>query len=854
MTIQKAGVRATLAVTVALSAACQPPAPPAPSAPLPSTTALPADAGAAPVLAPAEALASFRLPEGYRVELVAAEPLVQDPVAIDFDADGRMYVAEMRGYMPNLAGEGEDQRIGRIVVLEDLDDDGAMDRKTVFMDSLVLPRSVKVLSHGVLVAATPNLWLARDTDGDLRADTVVLLRDDYGNPQSNPEHNANGLLWGMDNWIHNANFAGQFRLRDGELHFRPVASQGQWGVSMDDFGRLFRNSNSDPLRADLIPSHYAQRNTAQAGMRGVYERLTPNVPVWPVRPTPGVNRGYQERVLREDLTLAQYTAAGSPTAYVGDRLPAELRNNVFVAEAAGNVVGRFVVSEDPDGMLSARPAYERSDFLASTDERFRPVFISSAPDGTLYVVDMYRGIIQHRAYVTGYLEDQIRKRGLEQPVGLGRIYRIVHESTRRGERPDLSARSPAQLVRLLAHPNGWWRITAQRLLVERGDRSVAPALRRMALRDADERARLHALWTLEGLGEADAATLQSALRDRSPHVRAAAVRVSEPFLAGTGGPMESAILALVEDPAPVVRRQVAATLGEIPEGRRIPALLAVTRRHGDDPIVADLVVSALQERELALLEAIMAQPDAGSERAGATVQALARTVLQRRDGAEVQRLLGWATDPARPRALRLALLDGMSAPGAGRGGPGAAAFARRGGGSRAVEIAARPEALLALTESADSALGNRARGVAEALAWPGKPAPPMAPRPELTAEEERRVALGAQVYAGACAACHQAEGQGLEGVAKSLVGSEWALAVPAQVIRIVLHGKEGEMLMPPVGGAMTDEQVAAVLTYVRRSGGNQESAIAPAEVAEVRGSSGPRTQAWTEAELRRIRR
>lgn len=365
MTTQKAGARAVLIIAVATSAACQSPAPPAPP---PSAVAeLHADSGVAPVLQPAAALASFRLPEGYRVEMVAAEPLVQDPVAIDFDAEGRMYVAEMRGYMPNLAGEGEDRRIGRIVVLEDVDDDGTMDRKTVFMDSLVLPRSVKVLSNGVLVAATPNLWLARDTNGDLTADTVVLLRDDYGNPQSNPEHNANGLLWGMDNWIHSANFAGQFRLQGGEFLFRPVPSQGQWGVSMDEYGRLYRNSNSDPLRADLIPSHYAQRNAGRGGLRGVYERLTANVPVWPVRPTPGVNRGYQERVLRDDLTLAEYTAAGSPTAYLGDRLPAELRNNVFVAEAAGNVVGRFIVSEEGDGMLSARPAHERSDFLASTD-------------------------------------------------------------------------------------------------------------------------------------------------------------------------------------------------------------------------------------------------------------------------------------------------------------------------------------------------------------------------------------------------------------------------------------------------------------------------------------------------------
>src|SRR5690606_33229031 len=180
----------------------------------------------------------FDLPDGYRVELVASEPLVQDPVAIDFDADGRMYVAEMRGYMPNVDGTNEDRPIGRIVILEDTDDDGEMDRQTVFMDSIVMPRSVGVLEQGVLVAATPYLWFARDTDGDLVADSIELVLDTYGTTESNPEHNANGFVWGMDNWIHNANFAGQFRVRDGKFEFRDTPSEGQWGVSMDEYGRL----------------------------------------------------------------------------------------------------------------------------------------------------------------------------------------------------------------------------------------------------------------------------------------------------------------------------------------------------------------------------------------------------------------------------------------------------------------------------------------------------------------------------------------------------------------------------------------------------------------------------------------
>src|SRR5690606_1619773 len=489
-----------------------------------------------------DALASFRLPEGYRVEVVAYEPMVQDPVAIDFDADGRMYVVEMRGYMPDLSGEHEDRRNGRIVVLEDTDWDGFMDRRTVFMDSLVLPRAVKVLQHGVLVAATPYLWLARDNDGDLRADSIEVLRDDYGTTRSNPEHNANGLVWGIDNWIKNANFGGEFRLRpDGSFEFRETPSQGQWGVSMDEFGRLYRNSNEDPLRSDLVPAHYAARNPDQGTIRGVYERLTANVPVWPSRPTPAVNRGYQERTLRDDSTLAHYTAAGAPTAYVGDRLPDELRNTVFVTGSARRLVGQFRIEEGEAGTPRARRAEEQSDFMTSTDQRFRPVNLATAPDGTLYVVDMYRGIIQHRTYITGYLEQQIQARQMEQPTGLGRIYRIVHESTRRGEQPRLSSRSPAELVEVLSHPNGWWRITAQQLLVERGDRSVAPALRELARTAGDERTRLHALWTLDGLGEADDATVTAALGDASPHLRAAAVRIAEPQLR-SGGPLRDAAL------------------------------------------------------------------------------------------------------------------------------------------------------------------------------------------------------------------------------------------------------------------------------------------------------------------------
>ena len=288
---------------------------------------LPKGSAVTPVYSPKEALKRFRLVDGYHMELVAAEPIVQDPVAIDFDADGRMYVVEMRGFMPNVQGIGEDQPVGRIVVAEDTDGDGIMDKTTIFADSLVLPRAVKVLEHGVLVGAPPNLWLMRDTTGDLKADTRELIRDDFGDPKGNPEHNANGLFWGIDNWIHTANYPGQFRVGpDGKIVFRKTADEGQWGVAADDYGRLYRNSNEDPLRADLIASQYAMRNAALPSLRGVYERLTANIAVWPDHKTPAINRGYRDITMRKDSSLAHYTSAGSPTPYVGDRLPAELKD------------------------------------------------------------------------------------------------------------------------------------------------------------------------------------------------------------------------------------------------------------------------------------------------------------------------------------------------------------------------------------------------------------------------------------------------------------------------------------------------------------------------------------------------
>ena len=787
--------------------------------------------------------ALFHMLPGYRLELVAAEPLVQDPIAIDFDPDGRMYVVEMRGYMPNLQGTGEDQPVGRIVVLEDTNGDGRMDKSTVFMDSLVLPRAVKVLEHGVLVAAPPNLWLAHDTNGDLRADTKELIRTDYGG-RGNPEHLPNGLMWGIDNWIHNTNYGGQLRVGDdGKIIYRKSPDEGQWGLSQDETGRIYRNSNEDPLRADLVSSHYAMRNPELHAPRGVYEQLTRNVAVFPAHKTPAVNRGYRAETMRADSTLAHYTSAGAPTAFVGDRLPAALKQGVFVIEPAGNMVGHLLVQDQPTGLPTVRSAYDKREFLTATDERFRPVNIATAPDGTMYVVDMYRGIIQHRVFITGYLEQKIIERGMEQPIGLGRIWRVVHTSTAAtpAEVPRLSRKTPAQLVTYLAHANGWWRMTAQRMIVERHDTSVAPALRTMARAHADPRARLHAFWTLDGLHQADRGTIAAALADQSAPLRAAAIRVAEPMLAADDSAMRSAVMRLIGDRAPVVRQQLAASVGVLPVAHRDDALLDVIAHSGGDPVVADMVVTALPDREFAFLERLLASASRPAQANAPVVSALMRAIVASRNAASIEQALALVSRDGAPHWQRVAMLDGARRP---RG---------RQGGGYVTSLTAPPAWILAAASSRDTAFRARAVDVASALTWPGKQSD-AAPVKPLTAAEQKRYVAGQQQYLTTCVGCHQVGGTGLANVAKPLVGSEWVLGSPERLIRIVLHGKEGTMLMPPVGGSLSDDQLSAVLTYVRRSWGNSASAIDAAQVGEVRGATVGRKKPWTDEELRTTRR
>ncbi len=566
----------------------------------------------APVLSPVEALGTFQLEKGFRIELVASEPLIHDPIAMDFDTRGRIWVAEMQGYMPDIEGQGEDQPTGRIVILEDQDGDGSMDTSKVFLDGLVLPRVVTIARGGILYAAPPNLWFVENIDD--RPGKKILIDSAYA-VGGNVEHQPNGMMRGLDNWFYNAKSSDRYRFQNGEWVKEDTEFRGQWGITQDNYGRLYYNTNSNQLRGDLVPPNMMGRNPYFTPEVSVNREIAQDQRVYPIRPTPGVNRGYKEETLDSQQKLVHFTAAGGPVIYRGDQFPSAYQGNAFVSEPSANLIKRNIIKENGP-YVEAVQAYEGKEFLASLDERFRPVNLYNGPDGCLYVVDMYRGIIQHKTYLTDYLKSQIRHRKLEEPIGMGRIYRIVYEgswfdqlmgSPSDQPKPALEKASDEELVSYLSHPNGWWRDQAQRLLVERNHQSIVPALREV-LQGDHTLAKIHALWTLEGMGMTDPDMIREAMAAEDPKVVATAIRVAE---RNARDETAAAILDIYETVAdrqdPLIQLQLALSLGEfmdIDSTRVMDRLQAMAIKQGEDPLMQEALVSSVAGKEDQLLDAL----------------------------------------------------------------------------------------------------------------------------------------------------------------------------------------------------------------------------------------------------------
>jgi glucose/arabinose dehydrogenase/mono/diheme cytochrome c family protein len=512
-----------LAVSLALTSCSTP----AEKSPAPAETVAAAPRPAIAALSPQASIATMELPKGYRLEPVLTEPDIAEPVMVAFDGNGRMYVAEMRTYMLDADGTGEMQPVSRVSRHEDTDGDGVYDKHTVFADKLLLPRIMLPLDDRIIIGETnsDDLYIYRDSDGDGVADQKTLWFN--GGPRGgNMEHQPNGLVWALDNGIYSTYY--DYRLRfgaDGKAVKETIpVNGGQWGLTQDDWGKVwFVNAGNE-----TGPVHFQQhiiygQFTAPNELIGQYKV------VWPIARVPDTQGG--PGMLRPDNTLNHFTATSGQDIFRGDRLPADLRGNLLFAEPVGRLIRRTLVTVE-DGVTRLANAYEdqHGEFIRATDPLFRPVNMTTAPDGTLYIVDMYRGIIQQAEWTRkgSYLRGQIEAHDLQKEIGRGRIYRLRHEDFEPGPAPHMLDETPAQWVQHLSHPNGWWRDTAQKLLVLRGDRSVVPALRKLANGNSpDPRPRLHALWTLDGLGALDDKSILQALKSADPQVRMAGLRLAE---------------------------------------------------------------------------------------------------------------------------------------------------------------------------------------------------------------------------------------------------------------------------------------------------------------------------------------
>lgn len=641
--------------------------------------------GRAP-LTPEEALETFRIHDGFRIEIFAAEPHVRDPVELAFDARGRAFVLEMLDY-PYDPAPGQPGR-SRIRLLEDPDADGRVDRSTVFADDLRQASSLHPWKDGLLVAAAPDILYLEDSDGDGRADRRRVLFTGFS--LGNPQHRVTSLRFGLDNWFYAANDGqpGAIRFADrpeaapvsvlgADLRFRldrglfePAAGPAQFGQTFDERGHRFVTHNTVHVRHVVLDRHYLARNPFLSAAETAADisdhglrmfQLTPPQ-AWRRARTDIRQRRYEEQKLgRHEHAAGFFTAASGGVVYAGDTFPAAYRGNLFTGEVAGNLVHRDVLRTDGVTFVASRAPEERErEFLASTDPWFRPASLTVGPDGHLYVVDMYRELIESPEFIP----EAIRK-DLDFYSGTdrGRIYRIVPataERRRRGALPDLRAANAAALVRALTHGNQWWRLTAQRLLLERQDRAAVPILRELARTSGFAPARIHALYALEGLAALDPALLREGLESDDTGVREHAVRLAEGFPA-----LGARVAQMAGDPSPRVQFQAALSLGAFGGRAVLPALASLAARHAGDRWFRQALLSSRQGSSAAILdlllreEAFLRGPEEGRQ---AFLRELAAVIGARNEPSELARLLQQVgrSGPLAIEGRRVAALSGLA--------------------------------------------------------------------------------------------------------------------------------------------------------------------------------------------------
>ncbi len=579
---------------------------------------------------PADALASFHLLPGFHIEQVAAEPLVQSPVAIAFDERGRMYVCEMVDYP--FGGKGPR---GRIRLLEETEGNGRFDKSVVFADDIPWPTGITCYGGGVFVAAAPDILYLKSTAGNGRADLRRVVFTGFGH--ENVQALVNSLQWGPDNRIHGATSFNPARVRRPEqpesaavgltgrdfsfdpetLDLRAESGGGQYGMTFDDWGRKYVCSNSDHLQVEMYEDRYLARNPfltapsprvsiAKDGPAAAVFRISPVEP-WRILRTKMRVAGEASGPIEGGGTPAGYfTSATGVTIYRGDAWPVDYRGQAFVGEVAGNLIHRKVIREDGIVLVGQR-VDEAKEFLASTDNWFRPVALANSPNGALYVVDMYREVIEHPESLPDKILSQL---DLTSGHERGRIYRIAPDGFKQRPAPRLDEATAEELVATLEHRNGWHRDTAARLLFERKDKRAIEPLKTLAMKSKLPEGRIQALYCLRGLAALSSEIVLIRLSDPHPRVREHAVRLAESLFtaaAPTDPELQRRLLAMVDDPDVRVRYQLAFSLGVLGEtNERNSALARLLVRDGQDQWLRLAIFTSLGKGAKSVFEALVA--------------------------------------------------------------------------------------------------------------------------------------------------------------------------------------------------------------------------------------------------------
>ncbi len=634
----------------------------------------------AKALPPAEALKSLKLSEDFHVETFATEPNTMDPVDITFDERGLAYVVEMRD-LPDDPPKGKPAR-GRIKMLEDTDGDGKADKSTLFAEDLLQSSGLMAWNGGLIVCASPDILFMKDTDGDGKADVreVWFTGFFHGNPEA---HITNPRL-GPDNWIYFANTGNEgnvtspknpkhpavqirgndFRFHPMTFEFEPAAGNAQYGVAMSDWGDRFISQNTTHLRHVVLSRPYLARapmldpgavaaDPYEGRKRDMWPLTEPQE--WRVIRTKLRNERFQElKNGRTEILAGSFTGATGGTMYLGDAWPAEYQGNIFTGEVNGCLIRRDILT--PDGVtFKAAPPKEGVEFLASTDQWFRPTNFTNAPDGNLYFTDMQRQVIETPVSIPEELRKHI---DFYKGDDLGRVYRIVSNKPRaqRGLKPDFDGKTGADIAKYLEHGNGWHRVTAQRLLLERQDKSAIPALKELAAKSASGPGRLRALYLLREFGALDAAAVSAALKDSEPRVREHAIALAEAFPA-----LEREVLAMMKDPAPRIQMQLAMSLGNFKSGAAKAAVVDIAAANMKDRWIRMSALSSAADAPAAFHKALLAK---NVEVPRDMLTAIGALVGARKNSAEIQAFVSALAGGKSPEAGLRGAANGLRLAGA----------------------------------------------------------------------------------------------------------------------------------------------------------------------------------------------